>query len=112
MFIKEIIQESVRTNQIEGDLNDLLISIRANDVSQIETGKVVNQLKAMGHGVSSSSLISFLEGNPLVQTVTVDSITFKNTDMYAASGDDESKAKNREKVKSLAKKAATKGIKQ
>lgn len=112
MLIREIIVEGNRSNAIEGDINDLLISVRGNDLDSIDTGKIVAQLRSMGHSITASSLISFLEGNPLLQTATADTLTFKNTDMYATSGDGESKEQNREKVRSLAKKAAMKDIKQ
>ena len=99
MFIKEIICEDSVVGQLGGDLNDLLISARANDIDSVETSKVVAQLQDMGHSVSDASIINFLEGNPLVQTVTMDTISFKNTMPHSASGDEESKVKNQEKVK-------------
>jgi len=111
MLIRDIVNES-RIGELGGDLNDLLMSVRGNDISDIDTNKIVSQLNSMGYSVSPASLIDILQGNPLIQTATVDNIKFKHTDMYAVSGDDESKEQNREKVKSLAKKAATKGIKQ
>ena len=110
MLIRDIINES-RMGELDADLNDLLISVRANDVSDIPTSKIVAQLNQMGYSVTEPSLIDLLQGNPLVQTATYDNINFKHTEKYAVSGDGESKQKNQEKVKSLAKKAATKGIK-
>ena len=111
MLVREIVIER-RMGELDGDINDLLISIRANDVSDIETSKIVAQLNQMGYSISEPSLVDLLQGNPLIQSASYDTIQFKHTEKYAVSGDGESKEQNQEKVKSLAKKAATKGIKQ
>lgn len=111
MLVNEIIRESAYTQGLEGDLEALLMSVRANDIDSISTAKVAQELNKMGHSVSPSSLVSFLEGNPLVQTVTVNDISFAHVDQYSASGDENSAEENREKVASMAKSAAMKGIK-
>jgi hypothetical protein len=112
MRLSELVLESDVAHDIEGALDSLLMSVRANDISSIATDKIVDQLRQQGYSVSTSSLINFIEGNPLVQNATVDNITFKHADNYAVSGDAESAEKNKEKVHSMAKKAAMKGIKQ
>jgi hypothetical protein len=112
MRLSELVLESEVAHDIEGALNSLLMSVRANDISSIATDKIVNQLRQQGYSVSTSSLINFIEGNPLVQNATIDSITFKHADNYAVSGDAESAEKNKEKVHKMAQKAAMKDIKQ
>lgn len=111
MRLSELVLESDVAHELEGSLDSLLISVRANNIDTIATDKIVDQLRQQGHSVTASSLINFLEGNPLVQNATVDSITFKHADNYAVSGDKESAEKNKERVHRMAQKAAMKDIK-
>jgi len=110
MLVRDIINES-RMGEMEGDLDGLLMAVRANNVSDIDSDKIVSQMQKMGYSVDAASLVDLLQDNPLIQTATIDNIQFKHANPYAVSGDEESKVKNQEKVKSLAKKAAAKGIK-
>ena len=111
MLVRDIVNES-RMGELDADLNSLLISVRASDISDIETSKIVQQLQAMGYSIGEESLTDLLQGHPLIQTASYDTISFKHNEKYAVSGDEESVEQNKEKVNSLAKKAATKGIKQ
>ena len=111
MLIRDIIKES-RMGELDADLTSLLMSVRANDITDVETSKIVQQLQTMGYSIGEESLTDLLQGHPLIQSASYDTISFKHNEKYAVSGDAESKEQNKEKVNSLAKKAAAKGIKQ
>jgi len=106
MKIFEVI--SVDADNIEADLNSLLISLKANNVTDVPTVKLVKWLRAMGHNVSEDSLLNILHNNPIVQNATTFRVSLSGSvSDIDTSGD----KKSDEEVEKLAAKAAKKSIK-
>lgn len=98
-------------NEIQTALTDLLAASKANDMAEISTELIVQQLNNMGYNVDINSIMDIVGGNPFVQVATKDAITLKGTDDAGVSGDATAAATNQEKVKDMAQKAAAKDMK-
>lgn len=82
-------------------VTDMIMSAKATGATQVNTNVIVNQLNSMGYGVSVESLISSLDGNPIIQSANQDNIVFKGNHMMAVGGD-EAQQDSEQIVKNLA----------
>jgi hypothetical protein len=110
MLIRDIITENT-IDDLESDLSSILISIKANDLSSVDTNVLVQQLRKYGYSIDAKSILDVLENNPMIQVATTDTVQFANSSVASASGDKESKLQNKEKVESKAHKTALQRIK-
>lgn len=55
---------------LESDLNNLLVGAKGNDVQQVRTQDVVDQLYSMGYSVDINSIMTILSDNPIVMNAT------------------------------------------
>lgn len=74
------------SQRLESDLNNLLISVKANGSQQVPTQKLANQLQAMGYSVDVNSLMSVLQSNPSVMNATPENITLSGPENASTSG--------------------------
>ena len=73
MRAREILDEDYNQS-LESDLNNLLIGVKGNGVTEIPTQKLVDKLQASGYSVSADSLMLLLQNNPIVTNVTPESV--------------------------------------
>lgn len=60
--------------QLESDLTNLLVAAKANGARNVKTQAIVQQLQGMGYSVDTNSIITLLQGNPVVTNATPQSI--------------------------------------
>ena len=58
----------------------MLLALLSKGKTQVSTDSFVKQLTNFGHVVTDSSLVKFLENNPLVDSATTTVITLKKND--------------------------------
>lgn len=118
MKASEILWEGERST-VESDLEDFLIASKANELEEIETEDLVDQLNSMGHSVTADSILDMIEELELdiVKNATINTITIKShtggEDGETNDGDDEySEETPEERAENFAQKAAMKRVKQ
>lgn len=109
MRISELFEDS-HSQRIESDLNTILMTAKAEGQTEISTKVLVKRLLGMGYSVSTESLMGILQGNPLVQSATTQTVGLNEPDHAGVSGGPDEKAQNAEKVSSMAQDAAKKDI--
>lgn len=93
--------------QLNNDLNVYLTRLKANGIYTIGTDLLVKELEGLGHSLTPESLIDILGKNKYVSRASIDSI-----DLVGAPSDTGPDTNNdRERVRSMAVKAAKRGIK-
>ncbi len=79
--------------QLESDLNNLLVGVKGNGASQVETQAVANQLQSMGYSVDVNSLMAALQNNPLVMNASPEVIQLTGSEeMQGVNGPSEDSA--------------------
>ena len=107
MRLREILSEDY-DQDLTNEVNNILVGAKAAGILDVNTETVVRQLQKMGFSVSTESLISVLQDNPIVQNVSTDGIVLTGGDGTASvSPGDDSAAQ----VGALAQKATEKGMK-
>jgi hypothetical protein len=86
MRLREILKEDY-VSDLHDDLDNILISAKAQEKYSLSTPKVVDSLKAMGYTVTPDSIQSMLTGNPLVASSDSNVITVKGGDEQGAESD-------------------------
>lgn len=74
------------SQRLESDINNMLISVKANGGQQVPTEQLVSQLQSMGYSVDVNSLMSVLGANPSVMNATPDSITLTGPENASSAG--------------------------
>ena len=69
MRAREILDEDYNKS-LNSDINNLLIGVKGNGVTEISTRKLVDKLQASGYSVSIDSLMTLLQNNPVVTNAT------------------------------------------
>lgn len=109
MKVSEIIHESI-TGDIRGDLNALLVSVMASNISSISTSKLVKTLRSQGYLVSPNSILGLLSDHPMIKLATKDKVEFAHVDDTSATGDNDEVEKMKDQVAHQATRAAQKEI--
>jgi len=84
MRAKELFEDY--TQQLESDLNNLLIGAKGSGATNVSTQAVVNQLQGMGYSVDVNSIITALQGNPIVTGVNPQTIQFTSPEASSSAG--------------------------
>ena len=74
MKIQEVIGEDKYINQLDSDINSLIITMMANDISEIELEEFQEQLKGLGSVVDAEALRAYLPKNGKIKSITGDKI--------------------------------------
>ena len=90
--------------QLETDVTDLLIGAKASGVSQVSAPKLVQRLQHMGYSVDVNSLVTLLQNNPAILSVTPESITLNVEQQQADNSGEDTAAQ----VSNMAQKATAK----
>ena len=102
MRARELLDEDYNQS-LESDLNNLLISVKGNGITEIPTQKLADKLQASGYSVTPDSLMILLQDNPIVANVTPESISLLRPEAGASeAGQTQDSAS---KVSDLAQKA-------
>ena len=108
MKIKEVIGQAKYVNKLDSDINELIVSMMANDIDTIDTNGFANELKSLGHGVSLSALMQHLTKNGKIKSINSSEIKLDVPTNDATFNKQDDTAN---KVSKLASKAAKSGIK-
>jgi hypothetical protein len=88
MRAHEILQEgNDYTNKVESALADLLATLKANGISEIDTSKLCQQLNQMGFNADAESLIPVLQSSPFVSDANEKSVTLGAKEDSSMGGD-------------------------
>jgi len=101
MRAREILDEDYNQS-LESDINNLLIVIKGNGVTEISTQKLVDKLQASGYSVSADSLITLLQNNPVVMNVTPEFVELSPPESWTTGGQTQD---NAAQVSDMAQKA-------
>jgi len=74
MKILEVIGEDKYINQLDADINTVIITMMANDVSEISLDEFQQQLQGLGATVDHQALRSHLLNNGKIKSITGDKI--------------------------------------
>ncbi len=85
MRARELLDEDYNQN-LESDLNNLLINVKGNNVTDIPMQTLVDKLQSSGYSVSPDSLSLLLQNNPIVANVTPDSVQLTPPESAAPQG--------------------------
>ena len=102
MRAREILDEDYNQS-LESDLNNLLIAVKGNGITELSTQKLADKLQQSGYSVTPDSLMVLLQDNPIVANVTPETVNL--TEPEAGAGDAGQKDDSADHVKDLAKKA-------
>lgn len=106
MRINEIITEG---RDLRSTALDLLVAAKANDIFDIDTDVLLDQLNAMGFNLSMESLLEVLDGLDIIDRATEKETKLRG---FISPIDPDKKESDQERVKQLATKLAKKRIEQ
>jgi len=106
----ELLQESGYVNELQTEVNNLLTMLKANDIYEIKLDILVARLDGMGYSVSSGSLLSMLQGNPIVDHIDGDTVAMQNPEDNLMGDEAKSAEENQKAVAQMAQNAASKDM--
>lgn len=101
MRFREILNES-NSEEIQNSIMDILVTIIASGVDEVETESLIDMLQGMGINISSEALKGELETIPMVYSVSDDIIRLGEQDPKTSIGNDSDVDFSKEKVSSMA----------
>ena len=107
MKINELIGQGDYVSKLDSDINELIVSMMANDIDTISTDGFASELKALGHSVSNGALIPHLSKNGKIKSINSAEIKLDTPSNDATFNKQDDTAN---KVSNLASKAAKSGI--
>lgn len=73
MRAREILEENYNQSLLS-DLNNILTVAKSCGSSELNTADIVNQLRSMGYAVDENSIITLLDGNPMIANSSSETI--------------------------------------
>lgn len=106
----EILREESYVDEVSSALTDLLVSAKSNGVDVVSTPKLVKALNNMGYNADDVSVMQLLQGNPLVQSATLDVVDLQGSAPGGVSGDQTSAEQNQDAVAQMAQSVVDKEL--
>ncbi len=108
MKITEVIGKAKYVSKLDSDINELIVTMMANDIDTIDTKGFASELKTLGHGVSIDALLKHLMSNGKIKSVNSSEIKLDVPSNDATFSKQDNTAN---KVSKMASKAAKSSIK-
>jgi hypothetical protein len=108
MKIQEVIGQPKYVSQLDSDINEIIVTMMANDIDTIDTTGFASELKSLGHALSTDALINHLSSNGKIKSANSTEIKL-DTPSNSATFNKQDNTAN--KVSKLASKTAKSGIK-
>ena len=107
MKITEVIGKAKYVSKLDSDINELIVTMMANDIDTIDTQGFTSELKSLGHGLSVDALINHLKSNGKIKSANSSEIKLDTPSNDATFNKQDNPA---DKVSKMASKAAKSGI--
>jgi hypothetical protein len=108
MKIQEVIGQAKYVSKLDSDINEIIVTMMANDIDTIDTQGFTSELKSLGHALSTDALIKHLSSNGKIKSANSSEIKLDTPSNDATFNKQDNTA---DKVSKLASKAAKSGIK-
>ncbi len=108
MKIQEVLGQAKYVSKLDSDINEIIVTMMANDIDTIDTIGFTSELKSLGHALSTDALIKHLSSNGKIKSANSTEIKLDTPSNDATFNKQDNTANT---VSKLASKAAKSSIK-